>query len=441
MELPLRIASSLALLAPLALVTAAAAPTAAQNGVDKRITPVVEVVQSARPAVVYIQTQKNAPVSRRRWSWWTPAPQQSSGSGVVIYEDGYIVTNYHVVRGAERIQVSFDPADDPNVYPAELISFVQQEDLALLKISGDTPFPTIPLSSEDPLLGETVIAIGNPYGQTHTVSTGIISGLHRNIEASGMSFQNLLQTDASINPGNSGGPLININGELIGINTAMNLQAENIGFAIPIARVRRVLRDYLIQADSWLGFDLDPATFVVGDVTPNGPGEIAGLRPGDRLLQLAGRPLESDEDYNLARLSVRPKERVRLDIVRDGRSQALDVEAWTRLDGLLFERLGMTVERAYIGRNYRSRLQVAQVAPSGPAAELGLQRGDLIAAVQPRGLRPKTIGTPEDFAFLVSRLQTGDALGMEIWRDEDGDGLYERNEDYSELYQGTLELR
>lgn len=422
------------------LVLAAAPALAPQEGLDRRITPVVEVVQRARPAVVFIRTQQNVPDAR--WGWWSRANQQtSSGSGVVIYEDGYIVTNFHVVRGAQRIQVSFDPADDANTYEATLISYVQQEDLALLKIEGPQAFPTIPLSSEDPILGETVVAIGNPYGQTHTVSTGIISGLHRNIEASGLSFENLIQTDASINPGNSGGPLLDINGELIGINTAMNLQAENIGFAIPVARVRTVLREYLIQADSWLGFAVDPVDFVVQEVTPNGPAQLAGLAAGDRLVELAGRPLVSDEDYHLARLSIQPRQRVNALFERDGARRAVELEAWNRLDGLLFERLGMTVERTYIGTNYRSRLQVALVEPGGPADALGLRRGDLIAAVRPRGLRPKTIGTPEDFAFLVSRLRKGDPIALEIWRDDNGDGRFERSEDYSELYQGSLEIR
>ncbi len=427
------------MLRPALLLALACGAAAAQEGVDRRITPVVEVVQRARPAVVFIQTRQSTP---QRWGWWANnAPQVASGSGVVLYEDGYIVTNFHVVRGAQRITVRFDPADDPREYEAQLVSYVEQEDLALLKIDGDQPFPTIPLSTEDPLLGETVVAIGNPYGQSHTVSTGIISGLHRDIQASGLAFQNLLQTDASINPGNSGGPLLDINGDLVGINTAMNRQAENIGFAIPVARVRLVLREHLIQADSWLGFQIDPSDLVVREITPNGPAQLAGLEVGDQLVTLGERALERDEDYDLARLAIRPRQRVRAEILRAGRRRALELEAWNRLDGLLYERLGMTVERAYIGANYRSRLKVALVEPDGPAAHLGLQTGDLIAAVRPRGLPPKTLGTPEDLAFLVSRMQSGEPIALEIWRDDDKDGRFERDETTSELYQGTLELR
>ncbi|MCA8964260.1 MAG: PDZ domain-containing protein, partial [Planctomycetes bacterium] len=147
------------------------------------------------------------------------------------------------------------------------------------------------------------------------------------IQASGLTFQNLIQTDASINPGNSGGPLLDINGELIGINTAMNLQAENIGFAIPVARVRTVLREYLIQADTWLGFDVDPTSFVVRDVTPNGPAQSAGLAVGDRLVELAGRAIASDEDYHVARLGIQPHQRVELAVERQGEREPLEIEA------------------------------------------------------------------------------------------------------------------
>ena len=204
--------------------------------------------------------------------------------------------------------------------------------------------------------------------------------------------------------------------------------------------MRHVLREYLIQADSWLGFSLAP-DFTVKDVTSSGPAAAAGLRTGDHLVSLNHRVLASDEDYSLARLGVQPHQKVPVTFTREDREKTAEIEAWNRLDGLLFERLGMTVERAYIGSDFRSRLQVSLVEPGGPAGALGLQRGDLIAAVRPKGLRAKTIGTPEDLAFLVSRMQTGDPIGMEIWRDDDGDGQYERNEDYSELYKGTLEIR
>ena len=244
--------------------TASQSPEQAAQDYDRRITPEVLVVRSTAPSVVYIETDVKQVV--RTWLGDTERMAQSSGSGAVIFDQGYIVTNYHVVRGANAIRVSFDKTYDDKVYEARLISYVAEEDLALIKIDGPSPFPTVPLGiSSDLMIGEKVLAIGNPYGQTNTVSSGIISGLHRELEipAENLSFTNLIQTDASINPGNSGGPLLNINGDLIGINAAMRTGAENIGFAIPIDRVVQVLEEHLLStrlAAAWLGFEVDEAT-------------------------------------------------------------------------------------------------------------------------------------------------------------------------------------
>ncbi len=411
----------------------------------RRITPVVEAVQVARPAVVYIQST-SAPLRRRgRVSLFDlfqhGESQTTGGSGVVIYEDGYIMTNHHVVNGAQRITVSFDEADDPTVYEAQLISTVPEEDLALLKIDGDKPFPTIPLGS-DPILGETVIAIGNPYGQTHTVSTGIVSGLHRDIEAASMRFTNLIQTDASINPGNSGGPLLNINGELIGINTAMNLRAENIGFAIPTERVKKVLKEQLLSpayARTWTGHEMDGLR--IAAITPTGPADQAGLQPDDRIVSVGGKPVETQEEYWRFILPLRPQQPIEVEVDRGGRRSLHTLVGWNSLDGFLYEKIGMTVEPFLIGRGYMASVRVASVQPDGPAAELGLRLGDVIPVVQTRGAQARAVKTVEDLALLVSRVPEGGQIDLEIWRDDDRDGTFERDQDYSELYTGTLSVR
>src|SRR5262245_32178411 len=197
-------ASSPLLPLPLALVAGLAPRQAAQEITDRRRTAVVEVVERVKPAVVSITT--NVPAVA--WPWGrvdTPGP---SGTGVVIFEDGLIITNNHVIAGANHIEVRFDETDDDHVYEAVVVSRKTEEDLALLKITGDQPFHTVTMCESDPILGETVIAIGNAFGHSHTVSTGIVSGLHRDIVTrEGLRFTNLIQTDASINPGNSGGPL------------------------------------------------------------------------------------------------------------------------------------------------------------------------------------------------------------------------------------------
>ena len=246
----------------------------------RRITPTVTVVQAASPAVVYIQTGATRPV-RDIFGRIFSKEYGGAGSGVVIRKEGFIITNYHVVRNADRITVNFDKAFDETDYKATVVSFVEDEDLALLKIQGTRAFPTIPLGrSNDLMAGETVVAIGNPYGQTITVTQGIISGLHRNVpipQENGrvLEFPDLIQTDASINPGNSGGPLLNLNGELIGINTAMNIQAQNIGWAIPVDRVRSVLENQLLSpetAPAWLGFEIEPGDHLcIAKVIPGSP--------------------------------------------------------------------------------------------------------------------------------------------------------------------------
>lgn len=235
-------------------------PVSAEERYRRRITPITQVVDSATPAVVYIVTEGQT-VASDFFGRLIPQRFSGSGSGVVILKEGFIITNYHVVEKASPggIKVSFDKRYDETEYEAELVSWVKQEDLALLRIRGERDFPTVPMgTSSDLMIGETVVAIGSPYGQTHTVSSGIISGLHRNVDIpnAGLRFGDLIQTDASINFGNSGGPLLNINGELIGINSAVNSQAQNIGFAIPVDRVKAVIEEQLTP--TWLGFEVEP---------------------------------------------------------------------------------------------------------------------------------------------------------------------------------------
>ena len=274
---------------------------------EMRRTPIVRVAQNSAPAVVFIQTD-GVRSEQNMWGFTRQRRVSGSGSGVVILPEGFIVTNYHVVRNANsRITVSFNPQYDDRVYPAQLVSFVKDEDLALLKIPHERDFPTIPLgTSSDLMPGETVVAIGNPHGQTHSVSQGIISGLHRNIKIpldtdTTLHFDDLIQTDASINLGNSGGPLLNIHGDLIGITTLVKAEAENMGYAIPVDRVRSVLANRLFSPEwerTWLGFDLRPegpegagtaGDLLVGTVVPGGPADLAGLPSGARLVAMDGR--------------------------------------------------------------------------------------------------------------------------------------------------------
>jgi serine protease Do len=209
---------------------------------DRR-TPVVKVYEQTHQAVVNIAGERL--VSSSLWPGFEwpdifdfggPRYQKQVavlGSGMVVHEDGYIITNAHVIKGSEKIKVVFS---DGSEFEAKIISGDENKDLAVLKIQVNKKLPFIRLGrSNDLMIGETVVAIGNPYGYANTVTSGVVSAVGRDIQvAEGFWLRGLIQTDAPINPGNSGGPLLNINGELIGINTAIRAEAQNIGFAIPV---------------------------------------------------------------------------------------------------------------------------------------------------------------------------------------------------------------
>jgi len=408
-----------------------------------RVTPTVSVVQAARPAVVYIQTGATRH-GRDIWGRIIAQEVSGAGSGVVIRKEGFIITNYHVIRNAERITVSFDKEFDDKEYNATVVSFVEDEDLALLKIQGSRAFPIIPLGrSGDLMMGETVVAIGNPYGQTITVTDGIISGLHRNVPVPQgrriLEFPDLIQTDAAINPGNSGGPLVNLNGELIGINTAINAQAQNIGFAIPVDRVRSVLENQLLSpetAPAWLGFEIEPGDHLcVARVIPGSPAALAGLKPGDCIVAMAGEKVVNQDEYRAARLGLAPWRGTELQIDRRGDKKKIELQPWDRDVGFLYERAGLQVEtRQSRGGSW---LYVTNVRPDSPAAETGLEPGDLIDALRPRvrGWGNLAVDTREQLVNLISSLPGGTPIDIEILRDLDKDSMYSPQE---ERLRGTI---
>jgi serine protease Do len=416
---------------------------------QRRVTPEVEVVQATRPAVVFIQTNGSQAI-RNPYGWLIGEKRFSGmGSGVVVRKQGFVITNYHVVQNAQSISVSFAqdlPEQDVQTYRAELVSFVPEEDLALLKIVTNDPkqeFPTIPLgTSADLMIGERVIAIGNPYGQTHTVSAGMISGLHRNvpIPQAGLEFDDLIQTDAAINQGNSGGPLLNINGELIGINSSMNSQAQNIGFAIPVDRVKSVLQSRLLSpeaARTWLGFEVE--NLQVSKIVPGSPAYERGLRTGDCIVAVNGQKVANAEDYRLARIGLPRAAEVELKFERAGTPRTIKLTPWDATDGMLFQRLGVLCQELRIGRE--RAVQLMEVAPNGPAAELGLQTNDIFSAIAVQvGRRPPAyrIRSKDDLAELLTQYAPpGTQLEVEIFRDLDRNNVLER----SELHRGTLTAR
>ena len=430
---------------------------------EPRETAISRVVRAVTPSVVFVETEMRQTVStifgaRERIA-------SGAGSGVVIHPSGLIVTNYHVVEGANEIRVSFE--GEPDSHPAELMSFVREEDLALLKIRrpsapqkpGDrreavspnpespgalrqtrqrATFPTVRLgSSSDLMPGERVVAIGSPHGQAYTVSAGIISGLRRNIAVPNrrLNFSGLIQTDASINLGNSGGPLLNIRGELIGINTVMNSSAENIGFAIPVDRVRQVLDDILFPnaRKVWFGFETEERAgqLFVTSVSEGGPAQDSGICEGVRLVSLNGVPLRDNESYLLESLQIEPGEVAKLRVAGvNGEFDAV-IETWDELNGQFFVDIGVKVSVERVNNNQETALMVMAVRSGSPADDLGLEPGDIIPAVRPR-IRGGGFGyllvDKGSLRTLLDRTAKGTEIEVDAYRDLNQDGSYHRGE-------------
>jgi len=352
---------------------------------QRRLTPVVEVVRSEGKSVVSISATQRVTQSSSLFDVFAlprEVQRASIGSGSVIHRSGYVLTNAHVVALATELNVTLASGQE---LPAHVVAALPDDDIAILKVDlpAGLTLPAVRLgTSSDVLVGETVVAIGNPYGQTYTVSTGIISGLHRNIQIpqENLEFDDLIQTDAGINPGNSGGPLLNINGELIGINNAMNSVAENIGFAIPVDRVRKVLEEQLLapeSSDTWLGFEVKFSDHAqVKSVVPGSPANIAGLQPGDCIVSIGGKGVAKPDEYAFARAAVSAQKEVEIVVERDGGKRQLKVEPWNRVDGQLYERIGVRL-RDVEGRSNRW-IEVREVRGGSPAAKLGLKAGDVV---------------------------------------------------------------
>ncbi|KAA0255175.1 PDZ domain-containing protein [Acidobacteria bacterium ACD] len=376
---------------------------------DPRRTPVVVAVEKAGPSVVNVSAER---LVRRRssvfedfFSFGGPDRRQrgyateSLGSGVVIDTTGVVVTNDHVVSGASRIFVT---TADGRELEAEVLGADSENDLAVLKVEAKGPLPAIRLgSTADLLIGEPAIAVGNPFGLSNTVTTGIVSAIHRSVRGeSGRTYSDFLQTDAAINPGNSGGALVNVRGELIGINTAIVGGANTIGFAIPVERAKRIADDLLRFGEVkpvWLGVrgatltsDRGRASakglgMSVRSVYPSSPAMAAGVEPGDLVVSLAGRSVEGREDFDTTLASLEPGREVPLVVSREGRDLNLRVRT-----ARAPEDLGLSVLKTEVGVSLAQRngaLRVSGVAPDSPADRRGVEPGDGLLAVNGRKVR------------------------------------------------------
>jgi serine protease Do len=375
----------------------------AQTG---RRTPVVQVVERIRPAVVNLTAKQVVAVQRRslfddffRDFFPELGPSdprvyqsQSLGTGVVIAPEGLIVTNEHVIEGAAEIRVRFL---DGREQPAEVIGSDADADLALVRVPLRGLPSLKPAELDDLMIGETVIAVGNPLGLENTVTVGVLSARDRTVRSPRQSrvYTDFLQTDASINPGNSGGALVDLDGRLIGINTAIVGDAQNIGFAIPARRVRRVVNDLLRYGEvqpAFLGIfvrnrgegrrvgkDGGPGVEVAA-VMPDSPAE-SRVAVGNVIVGGNGRQIASRDDFATLLAQLAPGDRVTLSLAERTGKRDVELRA-ARPPADLGERILEVFVGVELGTR-RGRLAVTRVLPDSPAERTGLETGDVIAQI------------------------------------------------------------
>ncbi len=378
-----------------------------------------------------------------------PQKRQGAGSGFFISADGLIVTNNHVVEGAEKINVRL--ADDTELQ-AKVIGRDPATDVALIKVNGKGPYTPVPLGDSDTLrVGEWVMAVGNPLAMEQTVTVGVVSAKGRTLgispDPNSRSFENFIQTDAAINLGNSGGPLVNLRGEVVGMNTAINAAGQNLGFAVPVDTIKMVLpqlrekgkvvRGYLgiqitnVDQKAQESFKLPSREgALVQSVEKDGPAGKAGVKAGDVIVAVSGLPVKETRQL-IDRVSLSPPgQKVEVEIIRDGKhltipavlgerptSEAQD-ESSTTKEVTPASRLGIQVDdlTARTRRQFQVPTQidgavVTDVTDLSPADDAGLQAGDVIMRVNDRD-----VTSQQEFRDAISTVHGGTMVRFYIFR-------------------------
>jgi len=408
----------------------------AEAASGKRMTPVVQAVQDAGPSVVNIQGQK----SIHEGGPTGPSRQVNGmGTGIVIDSRGYILTNHHVVDGVRRINVTLSTGQ---TYVAQIVGRDRETDLAVIRIRAPHSLPVLKVgTSSDLLTGETVIAVGNAYGYENTVTKGIISALHRNVQVNETQrYLDLIQTDASINPGNSGGPLMNVDGEMIGVNVAVRAGAQGIGFAIPIDKALATATKILSieQLDNhWHGMtavmlDGPHGPVTVADVANDSPAAACGLQQGDRIERIGTLAIHRPIDVERALLGRPAGDMVPLIVRRDDDAVELELAIATKtrlsqttgrlplspkpnnaLEQATWDTFGLILKpesRArfrQLGLAYAGGMRVVAVRPRSSAALEGIRKDDLLVKVH----RWTTV-SDQDLRNLIRRTDAIAQLGM-----------------------------
>jgi serine protease Do len=426
----------LALLLTLSCSSSSAADPQGRALVERMQQVFVEVAERLKPSVVNINTTQKVQTSRRQMEPFFRGPfreffgeefferffnlpreleRRSLGSGVIVDAKGYILTNNHVVEQADEIQITLV---DERTFQAKVIGTDPKTDLAVIQIEGAKNLQPAPLGNSEKIrTGDFVIAIGNSFGLSHTVTVGVVSATGR-AGVGITAYEDFIQTDASINPGNSGGPLLNIDGQVIGINTAIVATGQGIGFAIPINLVREIMEQLIKEGQvirGWLGVIIQPLTpelakqfgvkpgegVLVADVVDGGPAEKAGLKTGDVVEEFAGKVVTDVRQLQRLVGAERPEKRVPVKVKRQGKPLTLQVtigrmptEETVAASPESLEQYGFAVQE--LTPELREKLQVKEggvlvssVDPGSPAHRRGLRPGDVVLEVdrQPVGSR------------------------------------------------------
>jgi Do/DeqQ family serine protease len=427
---------------------------------SERESPVVRAVRKVSPAVVNISSSYAVRKRANPFSGFGMNPffeeffkdffdprferrQESTslGSGVIIDgKRGFILTNAHVIERAGKIKVVLQ---DEREFEATIVGADPDSDLAVLKIDSQNQLPSIEMgSSDDLMIGETVIAIGNPFGFSHTVTTGVISAINRSIRAEDKVYLDFIQIDASINPGNSGGPLLNINGDLIGINTAIYAKAQGIGFAIPINKAKKIISD-LIQfgevIQAWIGITVQKLDdrmagylkvpgkkgVMVNSVEPQSPAKKAGLLEGDIILSIGKKKITSVRDYWSVKKTFAAGDSLKARIWRDGEIKTIRVV--TRMfpmelaEDLAFRLMGIRVadltqeSRREYGTAARKGAVISEIDSRSQLAQIGARSGDVIRQIDDAAIENK-----EDFKKAIVKYRQKRSVVVLLQRGEQG---------------------
>ena len=393
---------------------------------ESRRTLLVKAVERVSDSVVNIHSEKSSRDQNPGYGQVAARKVNGMGTGIIIDERGYIVTNQHVVMDTDSLRVTLK---NRSTYRAELISFDPKHDLAIIKITPSTPLTVAPLgTSTDIMLGETVIAIGNAFGYEHTITEGIVSAQGRDVEVNEkQGYKNLIQTDASINPGNSGGPLVNISGEIIGINTLIRGLSSGIGFAIP-SNLARDLSDALIKdgkvVRARIGLVInefrgatEPGAknlkgptvgILVGRTIEGGPAAKADIKTDDIVTHVESTPVANAQQLRNA-LRNKVGQSVSLSVIRNGKTMKIKVvpELWpdeppdmvatsSKSNGVQSDDLGVTVkpltrELARVhGVKLTEGLIVTEVEAGSPAAKRSIKAGTIITEVNGKSVSDLT---------------------------------------------------